>query len=280
MAEHRPLRAAGRARGVDEGGEVAALDLGVLVDAAAAAQRRRRVAALGGDDLAQVRQLVAALPRGRPPTSGVQTTTVASESARIADLLARGQRRVDRVEDRPEPEDRPPDLEVVGAVGKDDADDVALLDPELAQPGGDLGHPGVELAEGPLLIGVADEALVRRSPRRARPAPRAGIRSRCAAPGTWRQLGSRSATPSKNPHPPLWRSQSGEVTRCIKPVIASKRHRAASGGEDRQGGDVAGGRRGAGEAEADAGAGDLAAAGAVAQLQRELDHLQDPAGPA
>ena len=147
MAEHRPLRPAGGAGGVDEGGEVARPAISACsATAAAAAQRRGRVAALGGDDLAQRWAARRGAPRSPAATSGVQTTTFASESARMPTDLARGQRRVDRVEDRAEPEDRPPDLEVVRAVRQHDADHVALLDAELAQAGGDLDHPLVELA--------------------------------------------------------------------------------------------------------------------------------------
>ena len=98
-------------------------------------RRRRRAPRSGAERVAgglvaatssrSARQLVAVRPRSPAAAAAVQTIVLALESSRMPTASRGGQVRVDRVEDGAEPEDRPPDLEVVGPVAQHDADHVA-----------------------------------------------------------------------------------------------------------------------------------------------------------
>ncbi len=160
VAEHRALGAAGGAGGVDEGGELVGRQ---TRPARPTLPRPRSGAARSGSPATISSRSAGSWSRCSSRPAAASALAITQRRFRVgedADRLARGQGRVDRVEDRAEPEDPPPDLEIVGAVGQDHADHVALPHSALTQARGDLGHAGGELAVGPLLMGVADEALV------------------------------------------------------------------------------------------------------------------------
>ena len=163
VRQHRPLRLAGRPRGVHQRGQIIMRPPGRRDLAAATGQRveRQIASVLHGDhvpEAAELRRPARVDQRPRPP--GIGDDRHGSRMTDHVRRLRRGERRIDRSEHRPGLEDRPPRLEELEAVGQHHRHDVTGLDAQISQSGSQCVGAGVELAVANRLPPPANERLV------------------------------------------------------------------------------------------------------------------------